>query len=443
VKTAAVFIALDFLQMRATVYNRVTHNQHSKNMTSVCLYFKVHQPYRLKEYRMKGVDTPYCYEDIPSDERSIHHLADNCYLPANKIIKELINEHNGKFRITYSVSGTAIELFQKHRPDVIVSFQELVETGCVEMLGETYYHSLSFLHSKKEFNRQVKKHSETIKDLFGVEPFIFRNTELIYNNQLARQITDLGFKGILCEGVERVLQGRIPNQLYMVPGSNDFALLLRNASLSDDIAFRFDDENWIEHPLTADKFAEWLHVHPHETEVINLMLDYETFGIHKKAGSGIFEFLKALPGAILANDNFIFTTPSVVLNDNSAKDVYDVPATISWEDGAGSSGVWFENMRQNNTLKKIYSIEKMVLESGNDKAIDTWGRLQAADYFFYMSEESIKAAACQYHNPFTTPEEAFQNYSNIVADFEIALIEKEIARRKKSFTRASFINSFL
>jgi alpha-amylase len=403
----------------------------------------VHQPYRLKEYRMKGVDTPYSYEDVPADEKSIHYLADNCYLPANKIIKKLIHEHNGKFRITYSISGTALELFQKHRPDVIDSFKELVESGCVEMLGETYYHSLSFLHSKKEFNRQVKKHSHTIKEFFGVEPLIFRNTELIYNNQLATQIADLGFKGILCEGMERILHGRTANQVYKAPGNDDLSLFLRNASLSDDIAFRFDDSNWDQYPLTADKFAEWLHIHPKETTVINLMLDYETFGIHKKEDSGVFDFLKALPGTVLANSNFIFYTPSTVLNGNSAKDVYDVPSTISWEDGNGTSGVWFENMRQNNTLKKIYSIEKMVLESGNDKAIDTWGRLQAADYFYYMSEESIKAAAYQYHNPFTTPEEAFQNYSNIVADFEIALIEKEIARRKKSFTRASFINSFL
>jgi alpha-amylase len=412
-------------------------------MTSVCLYFKVHQPYRLKEYRMKGVDTPYCYEDLAADEKSIHHLADNCYLPANKIIKELIHAHKGKFSITFSISGIAIELFQKHRPDVIDSFKELVKTGYVEVSGETYYHSLSSLHSKKEFARQVKKHSETIKQVFEIVPHIFRNTELIYNNQLAKEIADLGFKGILCEGVQRILRVRTPNQLYKAPGNDLLNLFLRNASLSDDIAFRFDDANWDKYPLTAEKFAEWLYIHPKETDLINLMLDYETFGIHKKAGSGIFEFLQALPGTVLANDNFIFSTPSVALKNYTSKDVYDVPGTISWEDGERSPGIWFENRRQNNTLKKIYSIEKMVLENGEKKAMDTWGRLQAAEYFYYMSEESIKAAAYQYHNPFSTPEEAFQNYCNIIADFEIALIEKEIAGRKKTFSRASFINSIL
>jgi alpha-amylase len=412
-------------------------------MTSVCLYFKVHQPYRLKQYPANGGNAFYSYEDAVADEASVHHLADNCYLPANKIIKELIAEHKGKFRISYSISGTAIELFQKHRPDIIDSFKALVETGYVEILAETYYHSLSFLHSKKEFQRQVKKHAKAIKEIFEIEPRVFRNTELIYNNQLAKEITDLGFRGILCEGVQKILKGRNSDQLYKTPANDIIRLFLRNASLSDDIAFRFDDSNWDKYPLTAEKFAEWLHVHPKETDVINLMLDFETFGIHKKAGSGIFDFLKALPAAVLANENFIFSSPSVVLDHYSAKDIYDVSSTVSWEEGPDSTGTWFENIRQNNTLKKIYSIEKMVLGSGNEKAIDTWGRLQAVEYFYYMSEESIKAAAYQYHNPFSTTEEAFQNYSGIVADFEIALIEKEISRRKKNFSRASFINSFL
>ena len=213
--------------------------------------------------------------------------------------------------------------------------------------------------------------------------------------------------------------------------------------MSDDIAFRFDDVNWSEHPLTADKFAEWLHVHPQETDVINLMMDYETFGIHKKTDSGIFEFLKALPSAVLANDNFIFSTPSEVLDTNYPKDVYDVPATVSWEDKTNASCIWCENMMQNNTLKKIYSLENMVLGSDSEKAIDMWGRLQAADYFYYMSEESCKATAYKYNNPFSTPEEAFQNYSNIVADLEIALIEQEISRRKKTSARKSIVNAIL
>ncbi|MDP4264426.1 MAG: glycoside hydrolase family 57 protein [Bacteroidota bacterium] len=392
---------------------------------------------------MKGVDISYCYTDIKADKESVELSADNCYLPANEIMKRLIHEHNGKFRVTYSISGTALELFQKHRPDVIHSFKQLVKTGCVEIMAETYYHSLSFLHSKKEFRRQVAQHSILINELFGIQPAVFRNTELIYNNQLAQQVADLGFKGILCEGAERILQGRSPNHLYTAPGRKDAMLLLRNARLSDDIAFRFDDTNWNDFPLTAGKFAEWLHAHPKETEVINLLMDYETLGIHKKTGSGIFGFLEAFPAAVLTSDNFKFSVPSGVLNEYTAKDVYDSPGAISREDRSNASCVWSENRQQNNTLKKIYSIENMVLASGSEKAMDTWGRLQAADYFYYMSGESCKAAAYKYHNPFSTADEAFQNYSNIVADFEIALIEKEIAGRKKIFQRASFINAIL
>lgn len=412
-------------------------------MVSVCLYFKVHQPYRLKKHRMRGVDLSYCYADIKTDEEEITSLADNCYLPANDIIYELIREHNGKFRISYSISGTALELFQKNRPDVISSFKKLVATGCVEILAETYYHTLSSLHSKKEFQRQVSKHTQLVKDLFHIETMVFRNTELIHNNQLVKQLADLGFKGLLCEGVERILQQRSPNRVYAAPDNSEFGLLLRNARLSDDIAFRFDDLNWSEHPLTAERFAEWLHKHPPETDVINLMMDYETFGIHKKADSGIFDFLRALPSAVLADDNFLFSTPSGILTKNYPKDIYDVPATISWEDKTNASCVWCDNMMQNNTLRKIYSIEHIVLTSGSEKAIDMWGRLQAADYFYYMSAESCKAAAYKYNNPFSTPEEAFQNYSNIIADFEIALIEREISNRKKHSRRASFINSIL
>src|SRR5258705_4345820 len=230
-------------------------------MASVCLYFKVHQPYRLKEYRVKGLHAPSSYEDFAADRQSMDHLADNCYLPANNIIKHLITEHAGNFRVSFSISGTALELFRQHRPDVIDSFQELVKTGYVELLGETYYHSLSFLHSKKEFRRQVKKHADTIKEVFDIAPQVFRNTELIYNNQLAKEVADIGFNGILCEGVQKILRGRSANKLFRVAGDEPVKLFLRDASLSDDIAFRFDDANWDKYPLTAGRFAEWLHLH--------------------------------------------------------------------------------------------------------------------------------------------------------------------------------------
>jgi alpha-amylase len=400
-------------------------------MISVCLYFKVHQPYRLRKYLAKDIDACHCYEDEAADKESINQLADNCCLPANEIIYKQIIQQDKKFKISFSISGIVLELFRQYRPDVILSFKELASTGCIEFLAEPYYHSLSSLYSKTEFKRQVLKHTDLIESLFGIEPRVFKNTELIHNNRIGDLIASLGIKGILCEGVERILKGRNSNQVYAVPGNEKTGLLLRNASLSDDIAFRFGDRSWSEYPLTATKFADWLHGHPSSTDAINLFMDYETFGVHKKRESGIFEFLELLPAEVLKNKAFIFSTPSEVLGLHHAKDLYDVPETISWEDQSTTNCVWCENVMQNNTLKKIYSIENLVLLSGDEASFDVWGRLQAADYFYYMAEDSRKQILSKYFNPFASAREVFQHYTNLVADFEISLIRKAIDRKKK------------
>ena len=401
-------------------------------MISVCLYFKVHQPYRLKKYQAKDIDICHRYEDAAADRESINQLADNCRLPANEIIYEQIVQQKGKFKISFSISGIVLELFQLYRPDVISSFKKLASTGCIEFLSETYYHSLSSLYSAAEFQRQVLKHAACIKNLFDMEPVVFKNTELIHNNRIASLIAGLRLKGILCEGVERILKGRSCNKVYAVPGHEEPGLLLRNATLSDDIAFRFGDPNWSEHPLTADKFAEWLHHHqPDNTEVINLFMDYETFGVYKKKETGIFEFLESLPVAVLKNDMFKFSTASEVLDSHYPEDSYDVPQTISWEDQSNASCVWCDNVMQNNTLKKIYSIQNLVLQSTDERDADIWGRLQSADYFYYMAEDSRKQTLNKYFNPFASAREVFQHYTNLVADFEISLIRKAINQKKK------------
>lgn len=401
-------------------------------MTSVCIYLKVHQPYRLKKYASKDIDVNHCYEDAAADKAAIDFAADACYLPGNEILYRSLKLHKGKFRISFSISGTVLGLLQLYRPDVIDSFKRLMNTGFVEILAETYYHSLSFLHSKREFQRQVEKHSAMVKEIFNAEPAVFRNTELIYNNELARFISSLGYKGLLCEGVERILQGRSVNQLYAAPDNGDFGLLLRNTALSDDIAFRFDDANWSEHPLTAEKFAYWLHAYPENTDVINLFMDYETYGIHKKSESGIFDFLEALPAAILINKNFQFSTPSEVLQKYYPRDIYNANKTISWENRSDANCIWCENVMQNNTLKKIYNIENMVINSNCSKSIDIWGRLQAADHFYYMREETAYSDNNKYQNPFSCAKEAFQNYNNILIDFEISLIKNNINSSRKS-----------
>ena len=243
---------------------------------------------------------------------------------------------------------------------------------------------------------------------------------------------------MLCEGVDRILNGRTANQVYSAPDTGDFGLLLRHASLSDDIAFRFDDEQWNQFPLTTDKFAAWLHTHPNDTEVINLFMDYETFGVHKKPESGIFDFLDALPEAVLADSSFTFSTPSEVLDQHFPNDVYDVPQTISWEDKSREYCVWSENMKQNNTLKKIYSLENIVLSSNNEHFLNMWGRLQSADYFYYMADSSM-GNIHKYQNPYHSPGEAYQYYTNIITDLEITLIRNELGKSKRSLVSFTFL----
>jgi len=316
----------------------------------------VHQPYQLKRYLKQDVQVCSCYEDSAADKANINKVADECYLPANEVVYKAIETTKGKFKIAYSISGVILGLLERYRPDVIENFKFLVDTGCVEMLGETYYHSLSSLHSKKEFERQVKMHTRLIYDLFCQTPSVFRNTELIHNNDLAAIVTSLGFKGILCEGIERLLTGKSVNKIYTTPRES-IKLLLRNVTLSDDIAFRFGEEHWDKYPLTAEKFAEWIHLHNSNTQVINLFMDYETFGIHKKKETGIFDFLEALPVQILSNADWKFSLPSEIIYEHQTSDVYDVQKTISWEDRSKECCVWCENMMQNNTLKKYIAFK--------------------------------------------------------------------------------------
>lgn len=398
---------------------------------TICVSFKVHLPFSLRVYSQRNVGINHCYEDALSDEMLMNKLADECYLPANKIILDNILATDAAFKVSYSISGTALELMLQYRPDVIASFQQLVNTGAVEILAETYYNSLSFLYSKREFDRQVERHALFIRKLFKTYPGVFRNTELIYSNKLAAHIKDLGYKGILCEGSQNILRGRTPNKLYASPDTGDFALLLRNPVLSDDIAFRFDDKNWNEYPLTADKFAEWIHAHPDNNEVLNLFMDYETFGIHKKADTGIFEFLNALPGAILGNKDFTFNTPSSVINEYYPRDVYHVPEIISWDDHAAACCMWSENTRQNNTLKKIYELEKLVMQSENSSIMNTWGRLQAADYIHSMSDNN--RSNCRHLTPFHSPEEVYHYFTSILTDMEITLVNEQLRKNKMHF----------
>jgi alpha-amylase len=404
-------------------------------MPSVSLSFKLHIPYRLQRLNPGSIGSSSDYFDAAANKAAVNKLSDECYLPANKILSSLIKEHEGKFKIAFSISGTAIELLSEYRPDVIKSFKQLANTGYADFFSETYHNSLSWLYSKNEFQRQILKHDELVKEMFGVQPAVFRNTELIYNNELAKFIAGMGYKGIFCEGLQRILKGRTPNQTYASPGNGDFGVLLRNAPLSDDIAFRFGDPNWNEQPLTAAKYAGWLHRQKENICNINLFFDYETIGIHKKADSGIFEFLEHLPAEIMKDKDWMFVSPAEALELCYPKDIYDVPKTISWEDKEKECCVWCENVMQNNTLRKIYSIETLVTRCNIPGAVERWGRLQSADHFYYMCNDG-RASDDTYRilNPFTNAEEAYVNYKNAVTDFEIKLIQKGLSDIKGNYS---------
>lgn len=404
-------------------------------MRSVTLFFKIHQAYHLNSFPVKDISVQHSYFDLEATRNALDAAADNCYLPANEILLEQLKKYGGKFKICFSISGVTLEMMEQFRPDVLRSFRELVRTGYVEMLAETYYNSLSWLHSKKEFESQLEKHTAIVKRLLGTVPVVFRNTELIYNNELAKFISGLGYNGILCEGLQRILKGRSPNIVYKAPDNGNFGILLRNVNLSDDIAFRFDDAGWDEHPLMADKFAQWIHEHNEEGSNINLFMDYETFGTHKKESTGILEFLKALPAEVLANSLFSFTTPSEVLDNNYPKGIYDVPQTISWEDKSADNCVYCENMEQNNTLRKIYSLSNCVKAAESENVLDTWGRLQAADYFYYMHEGKKSLMP---NSPYLSTENPYSNYLNILTDFEVTLIKYNLEKYKNQHSALHF-----
>lgn len=393
-------------------------------MSAVALYFKVHQPYLLD--LIGSASTNLFPNSYSLQQKQLDRVAEECYLPCNELLLQLIHEYRGNFKFSISISGTIIELLQRFRPDVIESFQRLVNTGCVEMMGETYYHSLSSLHSVSEWKSQVRLHSELIEAVFGVRPSVYRNTELIHNNKIAELVQSLGFNAVLCEGVEKILGSRSANRVYKLPGTQ-FPLLLRNAQLSDDIAFRFGDVNWTESPLTAEKFAKWLNNHPEGNEVFNLFMDYETFGIHKTKESGIFDFLQQLPEQILSYQSLYFSLPSIVAEQMKAVDEYDSSRTISWEDRGDAACVWSENAMQHNMLRKIYSLEATVLQSNCDEIIAKWRQLQAADYFYYMTNENEK-----YRNPYESEQKAGQQYQRIVNEFEVALIQRNLQKIKKT-----------
>ena len=389
-------------------------------MKTVCFYFQVHQPWRLKTYRFFQMGNDHNYLDDFTNRAIMQKVARECYLPMNALLLSLIEEHKGAFKVSFSITGSAVEQFKAYAPEVLESFKKLAETGCVEFLGETYSHSLSSLASAEEFKNEVKLHSKMLKEEFGVKPTAFRNTELIYSDGIAKMVEDLGFKTMLAEGAKHILGWKSPNFVYTDANDNKLRLLLRNYKLSDDIAFRFSNEGWPEWPLTADKFAGW--VAAETGDVVNLFMDYETFGEHQKASTGIFDFFKALPAAMLATGEVEFATVSEASKKLQPVAVLHSPHAMSWADEERDVTAWLGNDLQNEAFAKLYALAPKVKKAKNKDFEYVWHFMQNSDHFYYMATKWFSDGDVHsYFNPYGSAYEAFINYMNVLSDFDIEL----------------------
>ena len=385
---------------------------------SICLYFQVHQPARLRLYRFFDIGKDSHYYDDFANRTILRRVAQKCYLPMNALLLELIEANKGAFKVAFSISGTVLEQFDRYAPEVIESFRKLAQTGNVEFLSETYYHSLASLASEAEFKHQVLKHKAAIEHYFGVTPTGFRNTELIYSDAIGEMVSEMGFKTMLTEGAKHVLGWKSPNFVYTCAQASGLKLLLKNSGLSDDIAFRFSDRGWSDWPLTAEKYLGWLKSAAQNDEIVNLFMDYETFGEHQKAASGIFDFMRALPQIVLADGEFEFVTPSQATKKHRPVGELDVFDPISWADEERDVTAWLGNELQNDAFNKLYDqTEKLGLL--NDEALwADFGHLQESDHFYYMCTKFFSDGAVhKYFNPYDTPYEAFINYMNVLSDF--------------------------
>ncbi len=391
-------------------------------MKTLCFYFQVHQPLRFKRYRFFNIGDDHYYYDDYSNESILNKVAEKCYLPTNKILLDLIKKYDGKFKVSFSISGIALDQFEVYAPEVIDSFRELVETGHVEILAETNAHSLVSLTDNAEFGRQVKLHEEKIKKYFNVVPTVFRNTELIYSDEIGATVASMGYKAMLTEGAKHILGWKSPNYVYTNAINPKLKLLLKNFKLSDDIAFRFSDQSWNEWPLTTEKFVGWMADLPKDEEVINLFMDYETFGEHQWKESGIFDFLKALPEAVLAEGGMQFDTPSGIIKKHQPVSAIHCPHPISWADEERDLTAWLGNAMQDEAFEKLYQLTEKVEQCDDEKLKKDWQYLQTSDHFYYMCTKFFSDGEVHsYFNPYESPYDAFINFMNVVSDFALRL----------------------
>ena len=384
-------------------------------MPDICLYLQVHQPYRVRPYRVFDIGTDACYFDAARNRAVIERVAAQSYGPTNALLAAAIRASGGAFRLALGVTGVLLEQLEAHCPRALESFQALVETGGVELLGETYHHSLAALVDPEELAEQVERHRAIVRRLFGVTPSVFRNTELLYEDAMAPRITALGYRAVLVEGTARVLGARTPNALYAAAGAPGLRVLPRNHRLSDDIAFRFAGRDGARSPLRAARYAEWIDGSP--GDIVGLFLDYETFGEHQPAASGIFDFLRELPGACAAR-GLRFVHPST-LAARPPCGVLSVPAITSWADTERDASAWLGNRMQRAAHERLYALRSAVEAAGDAALMDAWRRLTTSDHFYYMSTKRFSDGDVHsYFSPFATPYDAFVAYMNVLQDVE-------------------------
>ena len=402
-------------------------------MKTICFYFQIHQPLRLKKYRFFNMGKDHHYLDDVTNSTIMRKVADRCYLPMNALILKLIKQNKGAFKVSFSMSGLAVEQFKEYAPEVLDSFRELAATGCVEFLGETYSHSLASLIDKDEFVEQVKKHSDMIKKEFGHKPTTFRNTELIYSDTIGETVASMGFKCMLAEGAKHVLGWKSPNFVYANALNQKLRLLLRNYKLSDDIAFRFSDRGWSEWPLTVDKFLSWITPDDVPGDIINLFMDYETFGEHQGADTGIFDFMEYLPKAALATKKIKFATCAETAAAYQPVAVLSCPHAMSWADEERDVTAWLGNELQNEAFNKLYALRPKVKEVNSPDFDYVWNFMQSSDHFYYMATKWLSDGDVhKYFNPYESSYESFINYMNVLSDFAIELDKKREEIEKKT-----------
>lgn len=397
-------------------------------MPALCLCYEVHEPYRLRHYTVFDLGQNSIYEDDDKNCDTLIYTARNCYLPMNDLLLKLFRRYGKDFKVCFSISGTALDQFEQYAPEVLESFQALGETGCVEFACETAPHSLSFLYSREEFTRQVESHAKRIKRLFGKKPVTYRNAELVYNNDMGIALGKLGYKAVMAEGADHVLGWRSPNYLYSPVGAPDVRLFLRNIPFSADLGRRFSDHNWDQWPLTADKFASWIHSVA-DADIINIFNDYHVFGLRNTRQSGIFAFMEALPGFVLANKDFRFTTPAEAVKKLPCVGEVDVPDFMSWDFEGRDLTAWLGNDMQKDAIHSLYAMTKRVHELGDQQITQDFERLQSSDHFHYMSTKWFTAFVPDRPNPFPGPYDAYITYMNVLSDLEMRVSAAEAEKQ--------------